>query len=265
MTGLLPSLCRRVHGPILPKPTARCLTPRRPILADQIITPLVRHALLAHTKGRPPFRLAGLETSERLRSVAGAEPRLAGHALRELRLAQLYQGLQTALAPFAETYQDIHQGAAWLRDIAYILEPVPTHSSALRTSQGNSAAISDSGSGNFEAISTLETFGRHLGLSASAGAIGLACSIAMRSRSQDQQRGGKPLSRDASSVPLRTTGQQGKRSGRCNARAPGNSCPTCQQRRSYRRSFVKPLSRTWRRSGNVLFKHASVSAGRAVP
>ena len=45
----------------------------------------------------------------------------------EPRLAQLYQGLQSALSPFAQTYQDLQQGAAWLRDIAYILEPVATH------------------------------------------------------------------------------------------------------------------------------------------
>src|SRR5689334_1798141 len=38
-------------------------------------------------------------------------------------LAQLYQGLQAALSPFAATYQALQQGAAWLRDIAYILEP----------------------------------------------------------------------------------------------------------------------------------------------
>ena len=43
------------------------------------------------------------------------------------RLAQLYQGLQSALSPFAQTYQAFQQGAAWLRDIAYILEPVATH------------------------------------------------------------------------------------------------------------------------------------------
>src|SRR4029434_7411980 len=47
------------------------------------------------------------------------------------RLAQLYQGLQSALAPFAQTYQEVQQGAAWLRDIAYILEPsAPQVSSA---------------------------------------------------------------------------------------------------------------------------------------
>ena len=39
------------------------------------------------------------------------------------RLAQLQQGLCTALAPFAPQYQDLCQGATWLQAIAHILEP----------------------------------------------------------------------------------------------------------------------------------------------
>ena len=77
-------------------------------------------------KGRPPFRLAGLETYERLRSVAGVSLDLL--ATHYERLAQLYQGLQTALAPLprpTKTYTKAPPGSV---DIAYILEPVPTHS-----------------------------------------------------------------------------------------------------------------------------------------
>ena len=116
--------------------------------ADQIITPLVRHMrYLLTLKGLPPFRLAGLETYERLRSVAGVSlDVLATHY--EPRLSQLYQGLQTALAPFAETYQDIHQGATWLRDIAYILEPVPTHPLRAADIAEQLPAISTQCSGN---------------------------------------------------------------------------------------------------------------------
>ena len=36
------------------------------------------------------------------------------------------QGLQSALSPLAQTSQELQQGAAWLHDIAYILEPVPS-------------------------------------------------------------------------------------------------------------------------------------------
>jgi hypothetical protein len=70
-------------------------------------------------KGRPPFRLAGLETYERLQNVARCSLDLLAQRY-EPRRAQLYQGLQAALSPFAETSQALQQGAAWLRDIAYL-------------------------------------------------------------------------------------------------------------------------------------------------
>jgi hypothetical protein len=38
----------------------------------------------------------------------------------EPRLAHLYQGLQAAFAPLAAPYQELQQGAVWLRDMAYI-------------------------------------------------------------------------------------------------------------------------------------------------
>jgi hypothetical protein len=88
--------------------------------AAQVITQLLRHTRsLLTRKGRPPLRLAGLEPYERLHSGAGM--RLALLATRyEPRLAQLYHGLQAALSPCAATDHALHQGAAWLRDIAYI-------------------------------------------------------------------------------------------------------------------------------------------------
>jgi hypothetical protein len=89
----------------------------------------MRHTrYLLTLKGRPPFRLAGIETYERLHSVAGLSLALLAKRY-EPRLAQLYQGLQSALSPFAETYHALRQGAAWLRDIAYILAPVATYPS----------------------------------------------------------------------------------------------------------------------------------------
>jgi hypothetical protein len=92
--------------------------------AEQVITQLVRHTrYLLTLKGRPPFRLAGLETYERLSHVAGLSLDLLATRY-DPRLAHWYQGLQAALSPFATTYQTLHQGAAWLHDIAYILAPV---------------------------------------------------------------------------------------------------------------------------------------------
>jgi hypothetical protein len=90
----------------------------------------MRHTrYLLTLKGRPPFRLAGIETYERLHDVArfGLDL-LTTHSDR--RLAQLVQGLQSALSPWELTFQEMQQGAAWLHDIAYILEPTASSRSA---------------------------------------------------------------------------------------------------------------------------------------
>ena len=104
-----------------PPPSALPATPGPD--ADEIVTALLRHTrYLLTLNGRPPFRLAGLETYERLDHVARLSLALVAERY-DPRLAQLYQGLQSALSPFAATSQTLQQGAAWLRDIAYILEP----------------------------------------------------------------------------------------------------------------------------------------------
>jgi hypothetical protein len=123
VTGLLPSpiWVPETSGVSEPQ-SALYTTPQSE--ADEVIAQLFRRTrYLLTLKGRPPFRLAGMETYERLDDVA----RLSLDLLTQRydpRLAQLYQGLQSALLPSAQTYQDLQQGAAWLRDIAYILEPV---------------------------------------------------------------------------------------------------------------------------------------------
>jgi hypothetical protein len=120
VTGLLPSPLAQPTAP------ASQSSPRRDILtapeakAEEVSTHLMRHTrYLLTLKGRPPFRLAGLETYERLHHVAALSLDLLATRY-EPRLAQLYQGLQAALTPWAETYNAWPQGAAWLRDIAYI-------------------------------------------------------------------------------------------------------------------------------------------------
>jgi hypothetical protein len=123
VTGLLPS-------PIGPPPAPLAREAQRPPPsaspaatgpeADEIVTALLRHTrYLLTLKGRPPLRLAGLETYERLDHVARLSLVLVAERY-DTRLARLYQGLQSALSPFAATYQALQQGAAWLRDIAYI-------------------------------------------------------------------------------------------------------------------------------------------------
>ena len=78
------------------------------------------------------------------------------------RLAQLYQGLQAALSPLAQTYQALQQGAAWLRDIAYILEP--TAPQAVRGAQvaGQLRAYLDTVLRWPDVTPTFYAFGRHL-------------------------------------------------------------------------------------------------------
>jgi hypothetical protein len=122
VTGLLPS-------PILRPETSDGSVSQSALFrapqneADEVISQLFRRTrYLLTLKGRPPFRLAGMETYERLNDVAQFSLDLLTQRY-DPRLAQLYHGLQSALSPFDQTYQDLQQGAAWLRDIAYILEP----------------------------------------------------------------------------------------------------------------------------------------------
>jgi hypothetical protein len=126
VTGLLPSPVEAPTGPAGQRPTPSAAPTASAPEAEQIITQCVRHTRsLLTLKGRPPLRLAGLETYERLSHVAGLSRDLL--ATRSApRLAQWSQGLQAALSPFAETSQVFHQGAAWLRDIASLLAPVAT-------------------------------------------------------------------------------------------------------------------------------------------
>ena len=115
-----PMTCRLPHNPGIWREgrliLAHPLAPEPD--ADEIVSQLFRHTrYLLTLKGRPPFRLAGIETYERLGNVASFSLELLAQRY-EPRLAQLYQGLQAVLAPFAQTHQELQQGAAWLRDIA---------------------------------------------------------------------------------------------------------------------------------------------------
>jgi hypothetical protein len=88
--------------------------------AAEVITPRVRHTRsLLTRKGRPPGRLAGMETSERLEHLARCSLDLLATP-SDPRLAQLSRGLRSSLCHFAQTDKACQQGAAWLRDIAYL-------------------------------------------------------------------------------------------------------------------------------------------------
>ena len=162
VTGLLPSPLAKPTARASHSPPPRDTLPAPESTADEVITHLVRHTrYLLTLKGRPPFRLAGMETYERLQNVAQCRLDLLAERY-DPRLAQLYQGLQSALSPFAQTYQAFQQGAAWLRDIAYILEP--TAPQAVRGEQvaGQLRGYLDTVLRWPNVTPTVDEFGRHL-------------------------------------------------------------------------------------------------------
>jgi mutator family transposase len=162
VTGLLPSPLEQLTVPASQRPTPRDLLTGPEAKAEEVITQLLRHTrYLLTLKGRPPFRLAGIETYERFQHVARCSLDLLAQRY-EPRLAQLYQGLQAALTPVAETYHTLHQGAAWLRDIAYILEPCPTHPTSAAQVAGQLRSYLDTVRQWPDVTPTFFTFGRHL-------------------------------------------------------------------------------------------------------
>lgn len=90
---------------------------------DEIVKVLQqRIRYLLTLKGRPPFRLAGIEMYERLSEVnACLQSMLDMQSDRRLR--QLQQGLEGALSEVQDTYRDVHQAANWLEEIAELLDP----------------------------------------------------------------------------------------------------------------------------------------------
>jgi len=162
VTGLVPSPLKEPQAPVSHNPPPR-VSPLAPEPdADEVVSQLLRHTrYLLTLKGRPPFRLAGIETYERLDNVARFSLELLAQRY-EPRLVQLYQGLQAALAPFAQTHQELQQGAAWLRDIAYILAPVPSRPIHAEDIAGPLRDYLDTVRRWPQATPTLSQFARHL-------------------------------------------------------------------------------------------------------
>jgi hypothetical protein len=96
VTGLLPTPLAPPTAPAAHSPPPRAPCPVSEGKADAGSPPLFRHTRsLLTRKGRPPVRLAGLETYERLQHVAqGSLDRLAERYAPHLAL--LYQGIQAA-------------------------------------------------------------------------------------------------------------------------------------------------------------------------
>ncbi len=73
-------------------------------------------------KGRPPFRLAGIEMYERLSEVSDNLEEMIAH-LPTPCLAQLHQGPELSLTMLKSEYLDLSQAAEWLHQISDLLEP----------------------------------------------------------------------------------------------------------------------------------------------
>ena len=103
-------------------------------------------------------------------------------------------------------------------------------------------------------------------LTRSAGAIGPACSTAIKCRGcLGPTMSSKVTSAIRGAACCGPRGRRAKRSGRCNARAPGSSYPGHRQRPRSWAPYVKSHPRTWHRKGNALLRIANVSACRAGP
>ena len=123
VTGLLPDQLQAVPVAQNPSPEPVVTTSSDATEADAIVIQLLRHTrYLLTLKGRPPFRLAGIEAYQRLQGVVTLSQELLAHRY-DPRLDRLSAGLQTALTPLAGEYRELRQGETWLRDIASLLEP----------------------------------------------------------------------------------------------------------------------------------------------
>ena len=123
VTGLLPSPVEEeaTHRPTDPVPqNVDTLIGHEREAIVQDLKRRIRYLLTL--KGRPPFRLAGIEMFERLSEVKHCLTTLITH-YPDPQLVHLHQGLHTALQSVQAEYSDLRQAADWLQAIAHILDP----------------------------------------------------------------------------------------------------------------------------------------------
>ena len=133
VTGLLPSPVAMCQGEQPTEASPPAAEPRPPDATaaaceaaeahEAIVEDILRRVrYLLTLKGRPPFRLAGLEMVERLSEVATCIDALLAHH-SDARLEQLCHGLWQALEAVRSDYSDIRQAAHWLHAISELLDP----------------------------------------------------------------------------------------------------------------------------------------------
>ena len=127
VTGLLPSPISKEQASTLETEGDDGLTTSQettiPQERDEIVTAFKRRVgYLLTLKGRPPFRLAGLEMYQRLTEVVDCLEILLSHISDET-LGQLQQGLKDALALVEPDCLNLEHAEIWLKSISNILDP----------------------------------------------------------------------------------------------------------------------------------------------
>jgi hypothetical protein len=90
---------------------------------EEIVQDILRRVrYLLTLKGRPPFRLAGVEMFERLNEVAAGLDTMINR-FPDDRLLVVRQGLRQALLSTQSDYTDLRQAADWLTHISDLLDP----------------------------------------------------------------------------------------------------------------------------------------------
>jgi len=119
VTGMLPSAVPAISTPTAPLSPETIAEQERERIVQDI---LARVRYLLTLKGRPPFRLAGIEMFARLQEVVACAQELIEHS-PEARLLKLLNGLQIALTKTQPAYAELSHAAQWLADLADTLDP----------------------------------------------------------------------------------------------------------------------------------------------
>ena len=229
VTGLLPDHLQAVPAAQHPSPEPVATTGSGTAEADAIVVQLLRHTrYLLTLKGRPPFRLAGIEAYQRLQAVLTLSQDLLAHRYDSC-LDRLSNGLQTALTPLADEYRQLRQGETWLRDIASLLEPSEASPTTgvqmarqLRTYLDDLLTPSD-------LSPTLDAFRRHpdqVSTSYWPGLFHCYDTQDCRAPTTTSKATSGTLSAVCSAPPVR----KGKHGALCSALALGNCCPDHRRR-----------------------------------
>jgi len=124
VTGLVPSPVESPPPTDTAAPPVTSASATAPAAERERIVQDILHRVryLLTLKGRPPFRLAGVETYERLLEVKRYVAQLVRHD-PEPRLVQVLQGLRRALQVMRRDYTEMRQAADWLEQLSAILDP----------------------------------------------------------------------------------------------------------------------------------------------